>query len=88
VAREMGLLARTERLDLSGLTAPIHVWHGADDPVGSAEDFVAWMGQPCAEIRAFPGTGHFLPHKLWPEVMAWLAADKEVQAMADSVSAN
>lgn len=88
VAREMGLLARTERLDLSGLTAPIHVWHGADDPVGSAEDFVAWMGRPCAEIRAFPGAGHFLPHKLWPEVMAWLAADTDVQAMADSVSAS
>lgn len=81
-ARETALLARTERLDLDGLTARLHVWYGADDPAGRARDFVAWLGRDDIHLREVPGTGHFLPLKYWPEVMAWLAAEDPAQLIA------
>lgn len=73
IADEVKCAARTPRLDLAGLGAPITVWHGADDPMTSVDDVAAWLGGRAAETRVFADTGHFLPHKHWPEVMAWLA---------------
>jgi pimeloyl-ACP methyl ester carboxylesterase len=73
IADEVKCAARTPRLDLAGLSAPITVWHGADDPMTSVDDVAAWLGGRMAETRVFADTGHFLPHKHWPEVMAWLA---------------
>jgi pimeloyl-ACP methyl ester carboxylesterase/DNA-binding CsgD family transcriptional regulator len=73
VADEVKCAARDPKLDLAGLAAPIILWHGADDPISSMADVSAWIGGREAEARVFPGVGHFLPHKHWPEVMAWLA---------------
>ena len=75
-ARELMLCASTPALNLPDLRAPISVWYGADDPGGSPEHMLAWLGRPCAEIRVMPGVGHFLPHKHWPDILAWLAADE------------
>ena len=75
-ARELMLCASTPALTLPDLRAPISVWYGADDPGGSPEHMLAWLGRPCAEIRVIPGVGHFLPHKHWPDILAWLAADE------------
>jgi pimeloyl-ACP methyl ester carboxylesterase/DNA-binding CsgD family transcriptional regulator len=73
IADEVKLAARTPHLDLAGLTAPISVWHGADDPMTTVADVQAWLGGRIADTRVFDGAGHFLPHKHWPEVIAWLA---------------
>ena len=73
IADEVKFAAKTPQLDLAGLTAPISVWHGADDPMTSVADVRAWLGGRTADTRVFAGTGHFLPHKHWPEVIAWLA---------------
>jgi len=75
-ARELTLCVNTPRLDLPRLSAPISVWYGADDPGASAERLLAWLGRPYAEVRVVPGVGHYLPHKHWPDVLAWLAADE------------
>ena len=75
IADEVKCAARDPELDLSGLTAPVVLWHGADDPMSSAADVSAWIGGREAETRVFPNVGHFLPHKHWPEIMAWLAED-------------
>ena len=75
-ARELTLCVNTPRLELPRLSAPISVWYGADDPGASAERLLAWLGRPCAEVRVVPGVGHYLPHKHWPDVLAWLAADE------------
>ncbi|MDO8902129.1 MAG: alpha/beta fold hydrolase [Phenylobacterium sp.] len=75
-ARELVMASDTPTLDLPDLSAPISVWFGADDPAGPPDDFLAWLGRPCKEVRILPAVGHFLPHKHWPEVMAWLAADE------------
>jgi pimeloyl-ACP methyl ester carboxylesterase len=75
IADEVKLAARTPRLELAGLVAPITIWHGADDPMTSVDDVHAWLVGRVAETRTFADTGHFLPHKHWPETMAWLARD-------------
>lgn len=73
VADEVKCAARNPQLDLAGLTAPVVLWHGADDPMTSVADVSAWIGGREQETRMFPDVGHFMPHKHWPEVMAWLA---------------
>jgi len=75
IADEVRCAARSPELDLAGLSAPISVWHGADDAMTSVDQVTAWLGGRAAETRVFPGTGHFLPHKHWPEVLGWLAED-------------
>jgi len=27
-------------------------------------------------VRVVPGVGHYLAHKHWPDILAWLAADE------------
>ena len=73
IADEVKLAARTPRLELRGMTAPITIWHGADDPMTSLDDVRAWLIGRISHERLFNGTGHFLPHKHWPETLAWLA---------------
>ncbi len=75
IADEVRCAARSPELDLAGLSAPISVWHGADDPMSSVDQVTAWLGSRAAETRVFPRAGHFLPHKHWPEVLGWLAQD-------------
>lgn len=74
-ARELMLSVNTPKLDLPHLTVPISIWYGADDPGASPERLMAWLGRPTEEVRVVPGVGHFLPHKHWPDVLAWLATD-------------
>ncbi len=73
IADEVKLAARTPRLELRGMTAPITIWHGADDPMTRLDDVRAWLIGRISHERLFEGTGHFLPHKHWPETLAWLA---------------
>ena len=75
VARETTLLAGLDRPAWPNLQAPVVIWHGAEDPLSSAADVAAWLGRPPVETRLVPGVGHFLPHKHWDEIMAWLAGD-------------
>ncbi len=75
IADEVKCAAKTPQLGLDGLSAPITIWHGADDPMSSLDDVRAWLGSRIARERLFADTGHFLPHKHWPDVMAWLAGD-------------
>jgi len=75
IADEVKCAARNPRLDLAGLTAPITLWHGAEDPMSSAAEVSTWIGGREQETRIVPDVGHFLPHKHWPEVMAWLAEE-------------
>lgn len=66
--------ARTPNLDLSGLTAPVTVWLGEQDPMLRPEEVRAWLGPHVQDLRLFPDAGNFLPYQAWPEMLAWLAA--------------
>ena len=74
IADEIKCSARSPILDLAGLAAPITVWHGEQDPMNSATEVTAWLNERQDSVRTFADAGHFLPHKHWPEVLAWLAA--------------
>ena len=41
--------------------------------MSSVADVSSWIGGREAETWVFAGVGHVLPHKHWPEGMAWLA---------------
>jgi len=77
-ARETTLLAGLDHPAWPDLRAPVVVWHGVEDPLAGASDVAAWLGRPPEEIRLVPGIGHFLPHKHWAEIMAWLAGEDPI----------
>ena len=59
--RESQLYLDGVRLDLSGLAAPIIVWHGEADgvvPLGELQRRLAELGIAPDEMRVFPGEGH------------------------------
>ena len=75
ISDEVRCASKRPNLDLSGLSAPVTIWHGADDPMSKADQVVAWLGGWATEVRIFENAGHFLPHQHWPEVLGWLARD-------------
>ena len=75
IADEVKCMARGAEPDLAGLSAPVTLWHGVDDPMTTVDDASAWLGGREAERRVFEGSGHFMAHQRWPEILAWLAAD-------------
>ncbi|WP_374571415.1 alpha/beta fold hydrolase [Phenylobacterium sp.] len=74
IADEVRAAAREEGFQAPPLAAPVALWHGADDPLATPGEATAWLGRAAGETRVFADIGHFLPHKHWPEVLAWLAA--------------
>lgn len=73
IADEVKCGARAPLLQAPALEIPVTAWHGADDPLSSPADALDWIGPQAGDVRVFPNIGHFLPHKHWPEVLAWLA---------------
>jgi len=73
IADEVKCAARTQGFRAERLDAPVTLWHGADDPLSTAGDAAGWLGELAADMRVFPGIGHFLPHRHWPEILGWLA---------------
>jgi DNA-binding CsgD family transcriptional regulator len=69
--------ARPAALDLSGLSAPITLWHGADDSMTTPDDMKAWLGTHLREVRIVPGIGRFLGYSHWTEIMQWVAGETE-----------
>lgn len=65
--------ARSPPIDLSGVSAPLTVWLGAEDPMLSEEEVRAWLGDRLEALRLVPNAGNFLPYQAWPDMLAWLA---------------
>jgi pimeloyl-ACP methyl ester carboxylesterase/DNA-binding CsgD family transcriptional regulator len=73
--RESQLYLDGVSLDLTGVTAPVLVWHGEEDgvvPLGEMKRRLAEVGIEPAEIRAFPGDGHCFVNKRHEEIFARL----------------
>lgn len=75
IADEVKCAARAPGYRAERLSAPVAVWHGADDPLASPGEAAGWLGGVAAEVRILPDIGHFLPFKHWPEILGWLAAE-------------
>ncbi|HEX3647096.1 MAG TPA: alpha/beta hydrolase, partial [Pseudonocardiaceae bacterium] len=68
------------RAELAGVTAPTLVLHGEDDPLQSLPAARATARAiPNARLVTYPGMGHDLPRRRWPDVIA------EIAALADTV---
>lgn len=55
------------------LSAPVIVWHGAQDALTSLPDVLEYLGEPAPEVRVVEGIGHFMSHKHWREILERLA---------------
>ena len=69
-------LRRPWGFSLRSITAPVRLWHGADDsiaPVGHTR----WLARcvPGARIQVQTGAGHFAAVEILPEILSWLAAE-------------
>jgi pimeloyl-ACP methyl ester carboxylesterase len=66
--------------DLGNIAGPVRFWHGAEDnftPAGHAR----WLASqiPGAELRVQTDMAHFGVMRIFPEVLAWLAAPAEAE---------
>jgi pimeloyl-ACP methyl ester carboxylesterase len=59
--------------DPADATAPVLLWHGADD-VFSPASHTRWLAEhiPTATVRISPGAAHFDAFAVMPEMLAWL----------------
>ncbi|MFP5318042.1 MAG: alpha/beta fold hydrolase [Acidimicrobiia bacterium] len=53
------------------VTAPVHLWYGADDELVEPDHGAYWSGAlPQAELTVVPGAGHLLPLTHWGKILA------------------
>ena len=75
LAAELSLLSTGVCQDPSGLTCPISVWHGADNPALPASDSVEAFGNhPHATLHILKDTGSYFGRDVFEEIFGWLAA--------------
>ena len=74
LSSELTLFGRNTRSDPSGLSIPISVWHGQENPViphiDSLRDF---QDHPSAVLHIIPGMGLYLDQVVFDSIFSWLA---------------
>lgn len=76
--RESALFLEGVNIDLTGLTAPLHIWHGEEDRIVSLEELrrrIDEMKLELAEFRTIPGEGHAVVSRFHREVLEALVGD-------------
>lgn len=72
-ANEIVAFRRARNMTLAGLSAPLRIWHGAEDQFAPLNSLMDFVGDAPAEVRIFPDTGHLLALRVWEEVLEELA---------------
>jgi pimeloyl-ACP methyl ester carboxylesterase len=75
-ACEVALLARPWGFPLSEVACEVRLWHGEEDastPLAMARHVAASL--PRCALRSFPGEGHFVAARHWPEIVGTLTAE-------------
>ena len=75
------VIARPWGFPLGDVSVPVRIWHGEDDtavPVGMGRYLAREL--PSARATFYPGEGHHLVYDRWREIMAELAAERDVVA--------
>ena len=73
-ADEVRAFRRGRNMDLSGLSAPLIVWHGEQDRLAPLAPMLAFVGDRAREVHVTPGIGHFLVLKHWEDILKEAAA--------------
>lgn len=73
-ADEVRAFRRARNMDLSGLSAPLVIWHGEQDRLAPLTPMLAFAGERAAEVHVVPGIGHFLALKHWDDILKEAAA--------------
>lgn len=77
LASELGLFGRNTRSDPAGLSLPIAVWHGEENPVVPCADTIRDFGDhPYAVLQVIPGMGLYPDEAAFERVFAWLAGNR------------
>jgi pimeloyl-ACP methyl ester carboxylesterase/DNA-binding CsgD family transcriptional regulator len=75
LAAELSLFGRNTRSDPSGLSAPIGVWHGDENPVVPYTDSVRdFQNHPTTVLHIVPGMGLYPDATVFDSIFSWLAA--------------
>jgi pimeloyl-ACP methyl ester carboxylesterase/DNA-binding CsgD family transcriptional regulator len=69
IADEMTAFRRGQTMNLTGIRAPVVIWHGVDDQFSPMRDMVAFVGDHVAEVQALFDSGHLAPFKYWRKMM-------------------
>lgn len=72
IADEMTAFRRGRTLSLSGIKAPVVIWHGVDDRFSPMADIVGFAGEHVSEVQPLPA-GHLAPFAYWREMMQRIA---------------
>lgn len=51
------------------LSCRVMSWHGAEDVLAPAAEFLSYLGDQAAEVRMIEGIGHFMPLKHWGDLL-------------------
>jgi pimeloyl-ACP methyl ester carboxylesterase len=76
--RESALFLEGVNIDLTGLSAPLHIWHGEEDrivPLAELRRRIDEMKLELAEFRTIAGEGHAVVSRLHREVLEALVGD-------------
>jgi pimeloyl-ACP methyl ester carboxylesterase len=68
-ADEIRAFRRARNQSVDGLTAPVVVWHGAQDVFAPLADLLAFLGDKASEVRVKPDIGHLMALKHWEELL-------------------
>ena len=78
-ADELRAFRRGRNMSVSGLTAPLVVWHGEQDRLAPLPQLLAFLGSHVSEVRMRPGVGHFLALRHWDEILREMAGGAGVR---------
>jgi len=72
---EIKAFRRAGNLTVAALSAPVVVWHGAEDSFAPLPELMAYLGEAVREMWVAPEMGHLLALKHWEAVLERLAGD-------------
>jgi pimeloyl-ACP methyl ester carboxylesterase len=71
-ADELRCLTLEAEYDPRAITAPVEIWHGAEDTYAPPQAVAAYYGVPPERLRIVAGIGSYLVLKHWGEVLTAL----------------
>ncbi|HEX2561208.1 alpha/beta fold hydrolase [Phenylobacterium sp.] len=69
IADEIGAFRRSGNMSLAGLSAPVAVFHGAEDTFNPLSDMLDYLGERASEVTVFDAVGHLAAARHWRQLL-------------------